>query len=71
MTLRIISALKLNFLLKFVLKFYSVKAKHYVFQSAQNLYGKREGSGSGDPDPGGPKKCGSCGDPQHWYKKMY
>ncbi len=41
------------------------------FQSAQHLYEKREGSGAGsdldpdpylwlmDPDPGGPKTCGS------------
>ncbi len=50
----------------FVLKFYL----QALFQSAQHIYEKkREGSGHGsvpltndpDPDPGGPKTCGSCG----------
>jgi hypothetical protein len=44
-----------------------------LYQSAQHIYEKIEGSGSGagarsgsvpltkDPDPGGPTTCGSCG----------
>ncbi len=48
-----------------MLKFYL----QALFQSAQHIYEKREGSGHGsvpltndpDPDPGGPKTCGCCG----------
>jgi hypothetical protein len=36
-----------------------------LFQSAQHICGKKEGSGSvpltNHPDPDGPKTCGSCG----------
>jgi hypothetical protein len=56
---------KFHFLLNFYVKILFCQA---LFQSAQHIYGKREGSGSGsvpltneDPDPGGPKTCRSCG----------
>jgi hypothetical protein len=59
-------AVTLSSLLKILIFCKSFLLKFYILQ-AQHLYEKREGSGCGsipqfmDPDPGGPKTCGSCG----------
>jgi hypothetical protein len=59
----IIFILKNLFIDKILFKNFILMA---LFQSTEHIYENREGSGSGsvslmDPDPGGPKTCGSCG----------